>query len=144
MKTDNAHAKTREEVERETDGFRTTFNTDFAIANAFGESAVRGTFRRAFAEWKRDYRYLTHLVVALNRQLFSRYEVERTLMASIRAERPELTDEGVVEFVKAYNRANRRRPVLQFAYDELWRKADAYAHSHLKGEELAYFLRVTD
>ena len=29
-------------------------------------------------------------------------------------------------------------------YDELWQKADRYATSHLKGEELTYFFRTTD
>lgn len=29
-------------------------------------------------------------------------------------------------------------------YNELWEKADLYATSHLKGEELAYFYRTTD
>ena len=29
-------------------------------------------------------------------------------------------------------------------YDELWKKADAYACENLKGEELSYFYRTTD
>ena len=29
-------------------------------------------------------------------------------------------------------------------YNELWEKADLYATSHLKGEELRYFYRTTD
>ena len=29
-------------------------------------------------------------------------------------------------------------------YDELWREADMYAQTHLKGEELDYFYRTTD
>ena len=29
-------------------------------------------------------------------------------------------------------------------YNELWHKADAYAYNNLKGEELNYFIRVTD
>lgn len=29
-------------------------------------------------------------------------------------------------------------------YNELWKKADEYATSHLKGDELSYFFRVTD
>jgi len=29
-------------------------------------------------------------------------------------------------------------------YNRLWEKADAYATSHLKGEELSYFYRTTD
>jgi hypothetical protein len=29
-------------------------------------------------------------------------------------------------------------------YDELWKKADAYACENLKGEELSYFYSTTD
>ena len=29
-------------------------------------------------------------------------------------------------------------------YNELWHKADEYAYNNLKGEELNYFIRVTD
>ena len=29
-------------------------------------------------------------------------------------------------------------------YNDLWEKADAYACSHLKGEELSFFYRITD
>lgn len=29
-------------------------------------------------------------------------------------------------------------------YNELWQKADDYAYNHLKGEELHYFIKVTD
>lgn len=29
-------------------------------------------------------------------------------------------------------------------YNKLWQKADDYAYNHLKGEELHYFIKVTD
>jgi len=29
-------------------------------------------------------------------------------------------------------------------YDELWMKTDAYAMKHLKGDDLDYFIKVTD
>ena len=44
----------------------TTFWNDFSIADKFGAEAIRDTFNRAFESWKRDYRYLTNLVVTLN------------------------------------------------------------------------------
>lgn len=43
-----------------------TFYEDFSIADAFGESAIRGTYKRAMASWKTDYKMLTELVMALN------------------------------------------------------------------------------
>lgn len=45
---------------------KTTFWTDFSIADNFGVSAVKDTYKRAFNEWKSDYIYLTELVMVLN------------------------------------------------------------------------------
>lgn len=53
---------------------KTTFWQDFSIADMFGAGAVRGTFDRAFAEWKSDYVYLTELVMVLNWKLWEHYE----------------------------------------------------------------------
>lgn len=37
-----------------------------------------------------------------------------------------------------------RNETIARVYNELWEKADLYATSHLKGEELSYFYRTTD
>lgn len=94
------------------DEFSTTFWMDFTIADRFGISAIKDTFRRAFAEWKTDYRYLTDLVMVLNHKIWEHYEGGNDAYATI--------------------------------YNELWGKADEYACTHLKGEELAYFYETTD
>ena len=52
------------------DGFTTTFPSDFSIADSFGVNAIKDTFNRAFGEWKGHYKYLTHLVIALNHKIF--------------------------------------------------------------------------
>ena len=52
----------------------TTFWQDFSIADIFGEEAIRDTYRRAFKEWKTDYKYLTELVMVLNWKLWHYYE----------------------------------------------------------------------
>ena len=44
----------------------TTFFEDFSIADHFGIAAIRDTYKRAFNEWKNDYKYLTELVLVLN------------------------------------------------------------------------------
>lgn len=44
----------------------TTFFEDFSIADNFGINAIKDTYKRAFAEWKSDYKYLTELVMVLN------------------------------------------------------------------------------
>lgn len=52
----------------------TTFWLDFSIADKFGLSAIKDTYRRAFDAWKDDYRYLTELVMVLNHKIWEHYE----------------------------------------------------------------------
>ncbi len=53
---------------------KTTFYTDFSIADAFGESAIIDTYNRAFELAKTDYVYLTEFVMALNWKIWEHYE----------------------------------------------------------------------
>ena len=53
---------------------KTTFWSDFSIADAFGIKAIKDTFNRAFKEWKSDYIYLTELVMVLNHKIWQWYE----------------------------------------------------------------------
>lgn len=52
----------------------TTFYQDFSIADHFGINAIKDTFKRAFNEWKDDYKFLTELVMVLNWKIFEHYE----------------------------------------------------------------------
>lgn len=52
----------------------TTFYEDFSIADAFGIKAIKDTYKRAFNEWKSDYKYLTELIMVLNWKVFEHYE----------------------------------------------------------------------
>lgn len=45
---------------------KTTFYTDFSIADQYGVAAIQDTYNRAFNEWKTDVEYLTELVMVLN------------------------------------------------------------------------------
>lgn len=63
--------------------FTTTFSMDFRIAEHFGAGAIRSTFTRAFREWRSDYRYLTDLVLFLNRRLAEHYMAGREALASL-------------------------------------------------------------
>lgn len=90
----------------------TTFARDFDIADAFGASAIRDTYKKAFNEWKDNYKYLTELVLVLNWKIGQHFGLKNQ------------------EYTRIYN--------------ELWTAAGSYAEEHLKGEELAYFHRVTD
>lgn len=53
---------------------QTTFWEDFSIADHFGISAIKGTYNRAFNEWKEDYTYLTELVLVLNNKIGQHYD----------------------------------------------------------------------
>ncbi len=58
---------------------KTTFWQDFSIADAFGEKAVRDTYKRAFEEWKTDVVYLTELVLVLNWKIWQLHEINEPL-----------------------------------------------------------------
>lgn len=51
----------------------TTFWDDFSIADRFGEAAVKDTFKRAFREWRTDYKYLAELVIVLNHKCWAHW-----------------------------------------------------------------------
>ena len=67
-------------IESET-GYKpmTTFWQDFSIADAFGINAVVDTFKRAFEEWKGNYKYLTELVMVLNHKIWQWYKKNASL-----------------------------------------------------------------
>ena len=49
---------------------KTTFYTDFSIADKFGIHAIKETFETAFNEWKSNYEYLTELVMVMSWKSF--------------------------------------------------------------------------
>ena len=53
---------------------KTTFWMDFSIADRFGKSAVKDTYKTAFESWKDNYKYLTELVMVLNHKIWEHYE----------------------------------------------------------------------
>lgn len=50
-----------------------TFYEDFSIADAFGVSAIKDTYRNAFMNWKSDYKYITEFIMALNWKIHEHY-----------------------------------------------------------------------
>lgn len=93
----------------------TTFWQDFTIAESFGKEAIRDTFKRAFAEWRHDYKYLTELVMVLNHKCWYFYQ-----------------------------NPQRNADVYCKLYGDLYYEAADYAMETLKGEELDYYWRITD
>lgn len=53
---------------------KTTFWSDFTIADAFGVDAIKDTYNRAFNEWKHDHIYITELYMVMNWKMFQWFE----------------------------------------------------------------------
>lgn len=92
----------------------TTFTQDFRIAETYGVAAIRDTYRRAFAAWKSQYKYLTELTMVLNHRLHHWFYV-----AGEDDERTKL-------------------------YSRLWDESFEWGKANLKGDELYFFLSVLD
>ena len=65
---------------------KTTFGTDFDIADVFGKGAIMDTFERAFNEWKNDYEYLTELVMVLNHKCWQWYYRKNHMVSELYAD----------------------------------------------------------
>ena len=52
----------------------TTLFQDFSIADNFGVSAIKDTYKRMFKEYKHQYKELTELVMVLNWKIWEHYE----------------------------------------------------------------------
>ena len=55
---------------------KTTFWTDFSVAEPFGKDAIIDTYNRAFDEWKTNRVYITELVMMLNWKIWQHQEDE--------------------------------------------------------------------
>ena len=92
--------------------WKTTFWMDFSIADRFGISAIKDTYKRAFEAWKDNTEYVTELVMVLNWKVWHWYK--------------------------------KKNSAYQKVYDDLFYKTRDWCLDNLKGEDLSYFLRVTD
>lgn len=72
---------------------KTTFMSDFAIADVFGESAVKDTYKRAFNEWKEEVEYLTELVLVLNTRCWLHFNKGNKKLSELYAELYHATDQ---------------------------------------------------
>lgn len=57
------------------------FLAGFFYCRCFGIAAVVDTFKRAFKEWKDNYKYLTELVMVLNHKIWQWYQKNAALAA---------------------------------------------------------------
>lgn len=58
---------------------KTTFYTDFSIAEPFGIKAICDTYQRAMEEWKSNIEYVTELSMVLNWKIWEHYETNEVL-----------------------------------------------------------------
>ena len=49
------------------------FMQDFLIADRFGVSAIRDTYKRAFKEWRNNVEYFASFVLTLNHQIWNHH-----------------------------------------------------------------------
>ena len=148
--------------------FKTTFWSDFTIADKFGLEAVQDTFNRAFSEWKSKVIYLTELVLVLNWKIYyfdggskqmkskadefeKQYqqtlkEVNSSRVKLSESERMKKADEIIrLQAEKQKHlRLSKYFEDLAVLYDKLWKQADEFACNNLKGKEKRYFFDVTD
>lgn len=52
-----------------------TFYADFSVADAYGEDAIKDTYKRAFNEWNGNAKMFTELVAALNHKIWFWFEI---------------------------------------------------------------------
>ena len=106
----------------------TTFFHDFTIAEAWGEDAIRDTYKRSFDSWRDDIRYITELVIALNRKVWWWWD-ERNR-----------SEDGK-------KKINARK--MMTIYNDLWRKAvdrvyEMYEKGDYDKEEIKFYNAYTD
>ena len=58
---------------------KTTFWSDFTIADKFGIEAIRDTYTRAFEEWRKNIEYITELVIVFNHKIWEWYEKDEEM-----------------------------------------------------------------
>ena len=93
----------------------TTFWQDFSIADKFGLDAVKDTFKRAFSEWKCEYKYITELALVLNHKGWQHYD-------------------------RNCGDANE----LSQLYFSLWEELDSWCADNLDEEAISYYYQTTD
>lgn len=65
---------------------KTTFWSDFSIADVFGTKAVKDTFNRAFKEWKDNVIYGTELTIVMNMKCWYWYEHNNNELSTLYSE----------------------------------------------------------
>ena len=94
----------------------TTFWEDFTIAENFNAKAVEQTAKKAFDEWKDNYKYLTELIMVINHKCWEHYHRGNSKLSALYSD-------------------------LYYKYDEM---AINYLEKNFGEEEQLYFFRTLD
>lgn len=103
--------------------WKTTFYSDFTIADKFGPFAIKDTYKRAFNEWKTNTEYVTELAIVLNLKAFEHYYKYDALVDP---------------------QAKNYEDFITGIYDKLWVETDNWCCENLKGDDLDYYFKTTD
>ena len=79
---------------------KTTFYTDFSIADHYGKKAIGDTFNRAFDEWQHNTEYVTELAMVLNWKSWEHYDKGNEEYTYLYSELFHLVDDWCLENLK--------------------------------------------
>ena len=79
--------------------YLTPYWQHFSIADAFGDNAIKDTYKRAFKEWKTDLVYLTELVIVLNMKCWYWYEHGNNTRSMLYSDLYYKTNDYAYEFI---------------------------------------------
>lgn len=103
---------------------KTTFATDFSIADCWGEEAVIDTYKRSFDSFKDDIRYITSLSLVLNHKIWEHYKTNEKL-------------------AKVYNRLWLQ--LGEYVYAGEYENEDGdFQYDHYTRDEISYYVRALD
>lgn len=102
-----------------------TFWFDFSVADMYGMSAIKDTYKRSFNAFKKDIDYITALAITLNHKGWQHYEQK---------------DEKVSQlYFKLYEELDK------FVLDGEWSdEKDDMEYKNFKSEEITYYVHALD
>lgn len=101
-----------------------TFAVDFTIADAFGASAIKDTYKRSFDCWKKDIKYMTALAIVLNHKGWQHYNTGMTPYSKMYFDLWEEIDSYILDCENAGEENEK--------------------YTHFDREEIEYFVRAVD
>lgn len=79
---------------------QTTFFNDFAIADAFGITAIEDTFKQSFNEWKDNIVYITEMAIVMSNKSIAWYSKGNDIYSKMYTDYYHKIDEYVMNHFK--------------------------------------------